>query len=80
MLARHPDITYYTTNVGKGQPAIYYNVVPRNEQANFGQLFVQCRAETYAGKNALQRLDVLDRLSVGSAGGQSRCASWPSCA
>jgi len=57
VLARHPEVTYYTTNVGKGQPDIYYNVVQRNEQANFGQIFVQCRAETYDEKNALvQRL------------------------
>lgn len=57
VLARHPEVTYYTTNVGKGQPDIYYNVVQRNEQANFGQIFVQCTAETYEEKNQLvQRL------------------------
>ena len=57
VLARHPEVTYYTTNVGKGQPNIYYNVVQRNEQANFGQIFVQCTAETFDEKNALvQRL------------------------
>lgn len=57
VLARHPEITYYTTNVGKGQPDVYYNVVQRNEQANFGQIFVQCTAETYEEKNRLvQRL------------------------
>jgi len=57
VLARHPDIIHYTTNVGKGQPSIYYNVPQRNEQPNFAQIFVQCRAETYEEKNALvQRL------------------------
>lgn len=53
MLARHPDIVHYTTNVGKGQPSIYYNVPQRNEQPNFAQIFVQCRAETWEEKNAL---------------------------
>ncbi|WP_310397158.1 efflux RND transporter permease subunit [Hymenobacter sp.] len=57
VLARHPDIIHYTTNVGRGQPSIYYNVPQRNEQPNFAQIFVQCRAETYEEKNALvQRL------------------------
>ncbi|MBC8082542.1 MAG: efflux RND transporter permease subunit [Hymenobacter sp.] len=57
VLTRHPEVTYYTTNVGKGQPDIYYNVVQRNEQANFAQIFVQCRADTYEEKNELvQRL------------------------
>ncbi len=57
VLARHPEIVHYTTNVGKGQPSIYYNVVQRNEQPNFAQIFVQCRAETFEEKNALvQRL------------------------
>ncbi|GAB3879166.1 efflux RND transporter permease subunit [Hymenobacter segetis] len=54
VLARHSaDIIHYTTNVGKGQPSIYYNVPQRNEQPNFAQIFVQCRAETWEEKNAL---------------------------
>jgi multidrug efflux pump subunit AcrB len=57
VLARHPDIIHYTTNVGRGQPSIYYNVPQRNEQPNFAQIFVQCRADTWEEKNALvQRL------------------------
>jgi multidrug efflux pump subunit AcrB len=30
-----------TSNVGKGNPRIYYNVNPQNESSNFAQLFVQ---------------------------------------
>ncbi|MGI4870866.1 MAG: efflux RND transporter permease subunit [Janthinobacterium lividum] len=58
VLARHSaDIIHYTTNVGEGQPTIYYNVPQRNEQPNFAQIFVQCRAETWDEKNVLvQRL------------------------
>nr|WP_316930111.1 efflux RND transporter permease subunit [Hymenobacter sp. IS2118] len=57
VLARHPEIVHYTTNVGKGQPSIYYNVPQRNEQPNFAQIFVQCTSETWEEKNELvQRL------------------------
>ncbi len=57
VLARHPEIIHYTTNVGKGQPSIYYNVPQRNEQPNFAQIFVQCNSETWEEKNELvQRL------------------------
>jgi len=57
VLARQPEITHFTTNVGKGQPAVYYNVPQRNEQPNFAQIFVQCHAETWDEKNVLvQRL------------------------
>jgi multidrug efflux pump subunit AcrB len=34
-------IKYYTTNVGKGNPRIYYNVIQRNETTNFAQFFIQ---------------------------------------
>jgi hypothetical protein len=58
VLAQHSaEIIHYTTNVGKGQPSIYYSVPQRNEQPNFAQIFVQCRTETWEDKNALvQRL------------------------
>lgn len=52
-LARHPDVLRYTTNVGKGQPSIYYNVPQRNEQPNFAQIFVQSSSESWDEKNAL---------------------------
>jgi len=57
VLARQPEVTHFTTNVGKGQPIVYYNVPQRNEQPNFAQIFVQCHAETWDEKNVLvQRL------------------------
>lgn len=39
-------ITYYTTNVGHGNPQVYYNVIPRNESSNFSQFYVQLENET----------------------------------
>ncbi|MES1159847.1 MAG: efflux RND transporter permease subunit, partial [Bacteroidota bacterium] len=36
-----PDLKNYATNVGRGNPRIYYNVIPQNEVSNYAQLFVQ---------------------------------------
>ena len=40
VLLKHPSVRGVFTNVGKGNPFIYYNVSPRQESANAGQLFV----------------------------------------
>jgi multidrug efflux pump subunit AcrB len=40
-LKKEADIKHFTTNVGKGNPRIYYNVIQRNESSNFAQFFIQ---------------------------------------
>jgi multidrug efflux pump subunit AcrB len=45
-LRQHPEVEYVATNVGKGNPRIYYNVIPENERTDYAQLFVQLRNET----------------------------------
>ncbi len=50
---REPDVKYATTNVGKGNPRIYYNVIQRNESTNFAQLFVQLNDVEPAEKERL---------------------------
>lgn len=45
-LAKEPMITYFTTNVGKGNPQIYYNVLPKSESPNFSQFYVQLQQDT----------------------------------
>lgn len=45
-LDKEPLIRYFTTNVGKGNPQVYYNVVPRSESPNFSQFFVQLEDDT----------------------------------
>jgi len=52
-LANEPEIRYVTTNVGKGNPRIYYNVVQQNEAANFAQFFVQLTDVDPAKKRAI---------------------------
>lgn len=41
IISQVPDLKNYTTNVGRGNPRIYYNVIPQNETNNYAQLFVQ---------------------------------------
>lgn len=45
-LKKQPEIEYFATNVGKGNPRIYYNVIPENERTDFAQIFVQLERHT----------------------------------
>lgn len=45
-LKNQKEIRYYTTNVGKGNPRIYYNVIPENEKPDFAQFFIQLEENT----------------------------------
>ncbi|WP_128546522.1 efflux RND transporter permease subunit [Larkinella soli] len=52
-LGREPEVMFFTANVGKGNPRIYYNVIQRNESTNFSQFFVQLHDMPPAQKRAL---------------------------
>ncbi|WP_343307897.1 efflux RND transporter permease subunit [Chitinophaga niabensis] len=45
-LKKEPLVKYFATNVGKGNPRIYYNVIQKEEQSDFAQVFVQLGEET----------------------------------
>lgn len=45
-LKKHGEIVYYTSNVGKGNPQIYYNVHQQDVKPDFAQIFVQLEEET----------------------------------
>ncbi|RPE06009.1 efflux RND transporter permease subunit [Chitinophaga lutea] len=45
-LQHEKAVQYYASNVGKGNPRIYYNVVQENERSDFAQIFVQLHADT----------------------------------
>ena len=38
-----PDLKNYATNVGHGNPRIYYNLIPQNTRSDYAQLFVQLK-------------------------------------
>jgi len=40
------QITWYASNVGRGNPRVYYNVIRESEGADYGQVFVQLQEET----------------------------------
>ena len=40
-LAGRPGVRRYAANVGRDNPIVYYNVIPRRERANVGQVFVE---------------------------------------
>jgi multidrug efflux pump subunit AcrB len=46
VLAQTHGVKYYATNVGKGNPRIYYNFFPENERSDFAQTFVQLDDDT----------------------------------
>jgi multidrug efflux pump subunit AcrB len=53
VLKKESDIRHFTTNVGKGNPRIYYNVISRSESSNFAQFYVQLNDITPEMKTAM---------------------------
>lgn len=45
ILKQHAGIEYYTTNVGKNNPQVYYNVNRMIEEMNYANIFIQCKGE-----------------------------------
>ncbi|NBP70598.1 MAG: efflux RND transporter permease subunit, partial [Cytophagia bacterium] len=45
-LRAYDEVQYVATNVGKGNPRIYYNVIPENERTDYTQIFVQLQEDT----------------------------------
>lgn len=52
-LKKIPELKYSTTNVGKGNPRIYYNVIQRSEASNVAEFFVQLEDVPPAQKGAI---------------------------
>lgn len=42
-IKKTPEVVYSTTNVGKGNPRIYYNVIQRSEATNYAEFFIQLK-------------------------------------
>ena len=53
VLGARDDIRYYTSNIGKGNPTVYYNVRQRKQQTNFAQLFVQVAGGSFEEKDKI---------------------------
>jgi multidrug efflux pump subunit AcrB len=57
-LVKESAIKYFTTNVGKGNPQVYYNVVPEREKPDFAQLFVQLNEDV----NPSEKRKLIEKL------------------
>lgn len=49
VLRATPEVEWWFTNVGNGNPQIYYNVPPTQQKPNLGEIYVQLRPE-FAGE------------------------------
>ncbi|NOU17806.1 MAG: efflux RND transporter permease subunit [Bacteroidales bacterium] len=43
VISKKDEVQNYCTNVGKGNPMVYYNLMQANEKPNYAQLFVQLK-------------------------------------
>jgi multidrug efflux pump subunit AcrB len=59
-VAKIPELQNFASNVGKGNPRIYYNEIPENERSDYGQLFVQLNPET----SAPRKLEIIQTLQA----------------
>lgn len=57
-LKKVPEVQYYASNTGKGNPRIYYNVNQQNERSDFAEIFVQLKPET----NPKRKLEIIEKL------------------
>lgn len=57
-LLNEPQVEFVTTNIGKGNPRIYYNEIPVNEKSDYAQLFVQLKKET----NPVMKKNLIERF------------------
>ncbi|NUN08424.1 MAG: efflux RND transporter permease subunit [Ignavibacteriaceae bacterium] len=53
-----PEVQHFATNVGRGNPQIYYNVFPENERSDYAQIFVQLKGNT----SSARKLAIIDTL------------------
>ncbi len=61
-VGRMEEVQSYFSNLGHGNPKIYYNQLPREDAANYAEMFVQLK--TYSTRGTPRRLEQLrDELS-----------------
>jgi len=52
------EVQFYSSNVGKGNPQIYYNVTQANERNDFAEIFVQLKEKI----NAKEKVKIINEL------------------
>jgi multidrug efflux pump subunit AcrB len=57
-LKKEKQVKYFTANIGKGNPRIYYNVIPANDKPELAQFFVQLNDDVAP----VEKRKLIDRL------------------
>ena len=57
-LLQEKKVQYVTTNVGKGNPQIYYNEIPVNEKSDYAQLYVQLKNDV----NPVEKKQLIEKF------------------
>jgi multidrug efflux pump subunit AcrB len=57
-LLQEKKVQYVTTNVGKGNPRIYYNEIPVNEKSDYAQLYVQLKNDV----NPVEKKQLIEKF------------------
>jgi multidrug efflux pump subunit AcrB len=57
-LKKIPEVRYFASNVGKGNPRIYYNVLPQNERSDFSELFVLLQPDIKSDR----KIEIIEQL------------------
>lgn len=63
-LEKVDDVAYFTSNVGRGNPRIYYNVLPEKDGTDFAQVFVQLKEDI----GTKRKYEILEMLRAKFAG------------
>lgn len=58
VVSKVPEVSFFATNVGKGNPRVYYNVIQENERTDFAQTFVQLEEHT----SPKRKLEIINQL------------------
>lgn len=64
ILKQFPQIEYCTSNVGKSNPQIYYNVASKTQEQNYANIFIQLHGHITLEEKATLIDDVRTKLSV----------------
>ncbi|MBN8666270.1 MAG: efflux RND transporter permease subunit [Chitinophagales bacterium] len=57
-LKKVKEVAFYTSNIGKGNPRIYYNEIPENEKSDYAQIYVQLQKDV----KAYEKKKIIDDL------------------
>lgn len=54
-----PEVESFFSNLGHGNPKIYYNVIPREDSSNYAELFVKLKITSFSARSMPKLLDSL---------------------